>query len=186
MRPEMHSRHMHPGPPGTRRTVSQVLAPELTTGDVVIMAICQPTRCMAYGKRSKRPVRCCCICLPTRRTSTRSRWHSQSLRRCCALQPRARSMICGKPSVSPSALSSQASAKVISPPQDTTQHDRKMLYLVLRQVAGKWKMPPREWCEAKTQFAPSCSTKGSSQRDGQPDPTHRIPDTRHSTPNPPL
>lgn len=29
----------------------------------------------------------------------------------------------------------------------------KLLYLVLRQVAGKWKMPPREWCEAKTQFA---------------------------------
>jgi putative transposase len=25
----------------------------------------------------------------------------------------------------------------------------KLLYLVLRQVAGKWKMPPREWCEAK-------------------------------------
>ncbi len=25
-------------------------------------------------------------------------------------------------------------------------------YLVLRQVAGEWKMPPREWCEAKTQF----------------------------------
>ena len=29
----------------------------------------------------------------------------------------------------------------------------KLLYLVLRQVAGEWKMPPREWCEAKTQFA---------------------------------
>ena len=29
----------------------------------------------------------------------------------------------------------------------------KLLYLVLRQVAGKWKMPPREWCEANTQFA---------------------------------
>jgi putative transposase len=29
----------------------------------------------------------------------------------------------------------------------------KLLYLVLRQVTGKWKMPPREWCEAKTQFA---------------------------------
>lgn len=28
----------------------------------------------------------------------------------------------------------------------------KLLYLVLRQVTGKWKMPPREWCEAKTQF----------------------------------
>ena len=29
----------------------------------------------------------------------------------------------------------------------------KLLYLVLRQVAGEWKMPPREWSQAKTQFA---------------------------------
>ena len=29
----------------------------------------------------------------------------------------------------------------------------KLLYLVLRQVAQTWKMPPREWCQAKTQFA---------------------------------
>ena len=29
----------------------------------------------------------------------------------------------------------------------------KLLFLVLRQVAGEWKMPPREWFEAKTQFA---------------------------------
>jgi putative transposase len=29
----------------------------------------------------------------------------------------------------------------------------KLLFLVLRQAAGEWKMPPREWCEAKTQFA---------------------------------
>jgi len=29
----------------------------------------------------------------------------------------------------------------------------KLLYLVLRQVAQTWKMPPRGWCEAKTQFA---------------------------------
>jgi putative transposase len=29
----------------------------------------------------------------------------------------------------------------------------KLLYLVLRQVAQTRKMPPREWCEAKTQFA---------------------------------
>src|SRR5271165_5019047 len=29
----------------------------------------------------------------------------------------------------------------------------KLLYLVLRKVAQTWKMPPREWCEAKTQFA---------------------------------
>jgi len=25
--------------------------------------------------------------------------------------------------------------------------------IALRQVAQTWKMPPREWCEAKTQFA---------------------------------
>ena len=29
----------------------------------------------------------------------------------------------------------------------------KLLFLVLRQAAGEWKMPPREWFEAKTQFA---------------------------------
>jgi len=29
----------------------------------------------------------------------------------------------------------------------------KLLFLVLRQAAGQWKMPPREWFEAKTQFA---------------------------------
>jgi putative transposase len=29
----------------------------------------------------------------------------------------------------------------------------KLLYLVLRQVAGEWKMPQRQWCEAKNQFA---------------------------------
>jgi putative transposase len=35
----------------------------------------------------------------------------------------------------------------------TDEAAMKLLYLVLRQVAGEWKMPPREWCEAKTQFA---------------------------------
>ena len=29
----------------------------------------------------------------------------------------------------------------------------KLLYLVLNQAATKWKRPPREWVEAKTQFA---------------------------------
>jgi len=29
----------------------------------------------------------------------------------------------------------------------------KLLYLVLSQAAGEWKRPPREWVEAKTQFA---------------------------------
>jgi hypothetical protein len=29
----------------------------------------------------------------------------------------------------------------------------KLLFFVLRQAAGEWKMPPREWFEAKTQFA---------------------------------
>jgi putative transposase len=29
----------------------------------------------------------------------------------------------------------------------------KLLYLVLRQVAQTWKMPQREWREAKIQFA---------------------------------
>ena len=29
----------------------------------------------------------------------------------------------------------------------------KLIYLVLRQVDQEWKMPPREWPQAKTQFA---------------------------------
>src|SRR5665213_381810 len=35
----------------------------------------------------------------------------------------------------------------------TDEAATKLLWLVLRQVATDWKMPPREWCEAKTQFA---------------------------------
>ena len=35
----------------------------------------------------------------------------------------------------------------------TDQAAIKLLYLVLRQVVQTWKMPPREGCEAKTQFA---------------------------------
>ena len=30
---------------------------------------------------------------------------------------------------------------------------RKLLYLVLNHAAADWKRPPREWLEAKTQFA---------------------------------
>ncbi len=29
----------------------------------------------------------------------------------------------------------------------------KLIFLVLRQVVREWKMPPREWAVAKTQFA---------------------------------
>lgn len=29
----------------------------------------------------------------------------------------------------------------------------KLLYLVLNHAAEEWKRPPREWLEAKTQFA---------------------------------
>jgi putative transposase len=35
----------------------------------------------------------------------------------------------------------------------TDEAAMKLLHLVLRQVAEEWKMPPRECCEAKTQFA---------------------------------
>jgi len=35
----------------------------------------------------------------------------------------------------------------------TDEAATKLLYLVLQQVAKEWKMPPREWCEAKNQFA---------------------------------
>ncbi len=29
----------------------------------------------------------------------------------------------------------------------------KLIYLVLRDAAAEWKMPPREWTKAKSQFA---------------------------------
>ena len=29
----------------------------------------------------------------------------------------------------------------------------KLIYVVLRDTAAEWKMPPKEWSEAKTQFA---------------------------------
>ncbi|MCA3400439.1 MAG: transposase, partial [Roseomonas sp.] len=29
----------------------------------------------------------------------------------------------------------------------------KLLYLALNRAVEEWKRPPREWCEAKTQFA---------------------------------
>src|SRR5271154_848559 len=35
----------------------------------------------------------------------------------------------------------------------TDEAATKLLFLVLREAAGEWKMPPREWFEAKTQFA---------------------------------
>jgi len=35
----------------------------------------------------------------------------------------------------------------------TDEAATKLIYLVLRQAAGEWKMPPREWSQAKTQFA---------------------------------
>jgi putative transposase len=35
----------------------------------------------------------------------------------------------------------------------TDEAATKLLYLVLRRAAASWKMPPREWLEAKTQFA---------------------------------
>ena len=35
----------------------------------------------------------------------------------------------------------------------TDEAANKLLYLVLRKVAQTWKMPPREWYAAKTQFA---------------------------------
>ena len=35
----------------------------------------------------------------------------------------------------------------------TDEAATKLIYLVLRHAAGEWKMPPREWSHAKTQFA---------------------------------
>jgi putative transposase len=35
----------------------------------------------------------------------------------------------------------------------TDEAATKLIYLVLHKAAGQWKMPPREWSQAKTQFA---------------------------------
>jgi putative transposase len=42
-------------------------------------------------------------------------------------------------------------ARSISFPSDDAA--TKLLYLVLNHAAAEWKRPPREWAEAKTQFA---------------------------------
>ena len=34
----------------------------------------------------------------------------------------------------------------------TDEAATKLIYLVLHQTAGEWKMPPREWSQAKTQI----------------------------------
>jgi hypothetical protein len=52
--------------------------------------------------------------------------------------------------VDPSQTSAPASSYRHFP---TDEAAIKLLYLVLRDVIAEWKMPPREWCEAKTQFA---------------------------------
>lgn len=52
----------------------------------------------------------------------------------------------------------------------------KLLYLVLRQVAAEWKMPPREWCEAKNQFAIMFEGRFPRARLST-DPAHKIPDS---------
>jgi hypothetical protein len=110
-----------------RAYVSQVLAPELTTGGVVIMDNL-PAHKVHGVRQAIEAAGAMLLYLPAYSPDFNPiEWPSQSLRRCCALQPRARSTICGRPSVSQSVLSSQASAKIISSPQDTTQHDRKML-----------------------------------------------------------
>ena len=54
----------------------------------------------------------------------------------------------------------------------------KLIFLVLRQVAQQWKMPPREWAEAKTQFA-IISAIASSEPDGNPAPRTRFPTVPH-------
>jgi len=56
------------------------------------------------------------------------------------------------------------------PTDDTAM---KLLYLVLRQVAGESKMAPREWCRRKI-HSPSCSPIASSRRDGNPTPRIRF------------
>jgi transposase-like protein len=38
----------------------------------------------------------------------------------------------------------------LTPGDDTAM---KLLYLVLNKAVDEWKRPPREWSEAKTQFA---------------------------------
>ena len=39
------------------------------------------------------------------------------------------------------------------PKPDNFIRYRQPLFLVLREAAREWRMPPREWFEAKTQFA---------------------------------
>ena len=52
----------------------------------------------------------------------------------------------------------------------------KLIFLVLRQVAQQWKMPPREWAEAKTQFAIMFGDR-FVRTSWKPGPAHKISDS---------
>jgi len=107
--------------------VSQVLVPELTTGDVVIMDNL-PAHKVHGVRQAIEAAGATLLYLPAYSPDfTRSRWRSPSSRRSCAPQPRELSLICGTSIRIALDASHQASTKIISPPLDMTPHDRKML-----------------------------------------------------------
>jgi hypothetical protein len=107
--------------------VSQVLAPELTTGDVVIMDNL-PAHKVHGVRHAIEAAGATLLYLPAYSPDFNPiEMAPPSSRRSCAPQPRELSLICGTPSASRSTPSRQASAKIISPPLDMTPHDRKML-----------------------------------------------------------
>jgi len=58
--------------------------------------------------------------------------------------------------VAPSSLATGARVRKIIKTRGhfpTDEAARKLLYLVLNRSEKEWKMPPREWCMAKAQFA---------------------------------
>lgn len=77
--------------------VEQVLVPELTPGDVVVMDNLGSHKGPAVRAAIEGPAHSPCSSHPTRRASTRSRWTSPSSRRSYTKPPHASSRDCARP-----------------------------------------------------------------------------------------
>ena len=105
--------------------VEQALAPSLRRGDIVVMDNLPAHK--VHGVREAIEAAGASLLYPPPYSPdfNPSKWHSPSLKRCCAPPKRAPSPISGEPSPTRSNASRQPSAETISPPKVTTPHDRK-------------------------------------------------------------
>jgi hypothetical protein len=102
--------------------VKQALVPELRPGDVVIMDNL-PAHKVAGARQAIETAGASLKYLPPP-----SKWPSQSSNPCCEPQPRELFQTSGRPSPTPCTVSHPKNEQTISPPQDTMQRERKMLW----------------------------------------------------------